>query len=389
MKIYNLLIIFLLLAVGACSSNDSPHPATNVNTDPDSPLKINAACQNTFLNDARNAFNNENISEISILTTNGKNKYFTCLSKKNDNGGWNLYDGFTDNLRTYYWPWSGMSVFAFSNNINSGDAETIKESDIEFNYRGTGHLYPSKFPYAVDPYNPDHDLLYAAAVNQTMNTNNGTVDLNFRHLLSSITFAVINRNADNDVKITIDDVRIDRICNSGVYNIDVNSSTNPNLATDNQTLPYNEPGYWSNQGYVWDIGFPQGVYQTFTKQTAIDTCEPIMRADGRRLEYFLMPQTHQNHGDAGIPKIAVYYSITATNPEVQDKNVRPAGWQHIDITGHTWQQGKKYLYKLLFDKSLVEVQTFEVDIDAMGVTYEKKIMFDDYKPEHPGWWPKD
>lgn len=352
MKQYSKYLMFLAAAaMCSCSSDDSPENKGGAGIDEKSPIVFNITDNGEFISggQSRAIFTTGNLSEISVMATNGTKRYFDCLVTRNGNGVWQTHDGFNAGLKTYYWPWSGMDVYALAGNITATGNHLIDNNcSIAFGTRD-GKTFPESFNYAVENGWPVYDPMYAAAVN--CKHSDDAVNLNFRHLLSRISFAVLNDNDDDAVDIHINRIAIDGINTTGTYRPAFGQNTTPGQAVSHPSY-----GAWSNIGTIKNCStYEELGFHVTKRNTNVNNADPVVRSNGQLFDLLLLPQT--------IPSgavIAVEYSITDT---ATGRVIREMGYQHVSFPGTSpeWKQNTHYVYILSIAKQIINVEILPVE----------------------------
>lgn len=363
MKKYHKHVAILAAAVlTACASHDdSPQAPDNQDGISDTPIALSISTGSEFLNGgnsgnagSRATFNTGNLSEITVMACNGSNRYFTARVTRTG-AAWNTHDGFSNNLKTYYWPWSGMDVYALAGNMSdTGNALINNNCGVNFAVTG-GYIHPATFNYTVHNGNdgttgPVNDPLYAATVGCSI--HDGTVNLNFRHLLSRITFAVVNDNEDNSVDIHINRIAFDNIYTSGTY-----TTAGRRTSVAGVGVSHGSYGNWGNLGTRANCSTYEQLDRHFTAHSTAATAQAVLKpgSSSEPYELLLMPQTLD-----GNVRLAVEYSITDKGGRV----IRPMGYQSMQISSSEWKQNTQYIYLLHIAEQVVNVEILPVAFDV-------------------------
>ena len=358
---YMALLSAAIVATGCSTTEDAPEsPSAGIS---DTPVAIAVTTGDEFLNGdgvrSRASFHTSTLSEITIMTTSGAGRYFNSLVVRR-NGVWTTMDGFSNTPRTYYWPWSGMDVYAVAGNMGQTDNWLINNnSSVTFGNSG-GHACPVSFAYTVNRNNPVNDPLYAAKVDcdRYSGTNkNGTVELNFRHLLSRLTFAVVNDNDDNDVDIHINRIAFDNIMTSGTY------QPKPRVTTGVSTSVDATYGTWTGYGNKGNCSTYEQLGNHFALHTTDATAVAVTKPGSATEPYelLLLPQTLNDQ-----TRLAVEYSITR---KWDNGIIRDMSFQSIDVSNYEWKQNTQYIYRLHFDKVITQVEILPVAFDVNPFIY--------------------
>ena len=352
------LAILAAAALTACSSDggDTPTPPESQDGISDTPIALSINIGSEFLNGdeaadgrSRASFNSGNLGEITVMACNGTNRYFTCRAT-GSGASWNTHDGFTDAKKTYYWPWSGMDVYAFAGNMSNTSNNLVNNnSNLQFIANG-GYIYPNTFNYKVVNDNPVNDPLFAAHVGCRI--QEGIVDLNFRHLLSRITFAVVNDNEDDQVDVQIDHIAFPTVYASGPY-----TTAGRQTADSGKGVTHPSYGAWSNLGNRANCSTYETLGQHFTKMATSATAKAVCKP-GTSVPYelLLMPQALDNN-----VRLAVNYSIKSVKT---GRVIRPMSWQSIQVTNVDWKQNTQYIYQLHILEQIIQVEIFPVAFDV-------------------------
>lgn len=362
---YMALLSAAIVATGCSTTEDAPEsPSAGIS---DTPVVIAVTTGDEFLNGdesrSRASFHTSTLSEISVMTTSGAGRYFNSRVVRR-NGVWTTMDGFSNTPRTYYWPWSGMDVYAVAGNMGQTDNWLINNnSAVTFGNSG-GHACPVSFAYTVDRDNPVNDPLYAAKVDcdrYSGTNNNGTVELNFRHLLSRLTFAVVNDNDDNDVDIHINRIAFDNIMTSGTY------QPKPRVTTGVSTSVDATYGTWTGYGNKGNCSTYEQLGNHFALHTTDATAVAVTKARSATEPYelLLLPQTLNDQ-----TRLAVEYSIIRKS---DNGIIRDMAYQWIDVSNYEWKQNTQYIYRLHFDKVIKQVEILPVAFDVNPFIYGADI----------------
>lgn len=231
---------------------------------------------------------------------------------KNNNNQWHY-----DHIK--YWPENQtVSFFAYSPYGNNNISVS----------------YPDKNITCTIPDDPDSQFdLMAADVPGKSATDNGTIGLLLKHLLSRIDFAVSTGNPVENIDITLHDFELvinnDAIYNTGVYN----------MVTD--TWNINNTSFMSG-----------GNHQLVETDTSVPD-------QGWIYSLILLPQTHA----AASITVNLSYSINHGNTLITNKEAS------IPLSQIVCEKGKKYTYNFLI--TLTDV-TLEINVTPWN-TEEKEI----------------
>lgn len=302
---------------------------------------------------------------------------------------------------TYFWPsssgtLSSLSFYSISpaNTYNANmegmkPAQTAISADKSFTY---------KVPAAIDGVPAGEDLLYAVNRVITKETYGGKVNVNFRHALSQIVFKVKNTNPN--LKVEVNAIDIVRTLNFGTYTLP-KATTSPLTTTDTPVK-----GSWSNQSLLSEdeqtsdadinyYGISKGGISKEVTNSAGETVEhlgdAVLTLEGvtaalsfegvygtgenqvSHTALFMMPQTLNastiTTATDGTKTMdlssGTYFSINCrisqkingvwTHQWGDATNMNAAGipCQRVAIPactpdGYTWEEGKKYVYTIVF-----------------------------------------
>jgi len=344
-----------LLAMASCSQDET----IGINHDGDE-ITFNVVTNNATR--AENVYCNQNlpggfyVSAISDGKTYIDKDYVT-----GSNGNW------TNTSGTRYWPETAVDFYA---HVNGGDAYKWNNGSPKFEGFTVNNTVGSQV-----------DLLYAVKKNQSK--TNGTVNLNFRHALSQIVFQAKNTNANLYVEI------------AGVSVVNVggtNTFTFPSANTEtNIDHPETGPG---DDGVYEDDEFGSITYNDSwgswaaltqgTEQYNVDfdktpvpgnnTLVALTTANETDKEYnsnamLLLPQktnawdpeTNPLPGAAGntgsylLVDCAIFNVAGDDYAEGDDVCLwgeqKEGAWTTKELAipvGFDWEQGKKYVYTLVF-----------------------------------------
>ncbi len=298
------------------------------------------------------------------LNINGSTQpYIAGDVVKHDGSAWN------DETGTRYWPNTGTLDFYA---VVNGD-----------NLNATSRTL-SKFTVAED-VTDQKDLLYAVATGEIKPTSStSSVILNFRHALSQIVFKARNKN--KTMHIVVDGVGVGNLRNAAVFTLPTTNTTG-NIA---HAFPNPEKSLTS-QG-TWGIGEGAAVFKVSFNQTPVsyssegsavtnltDQTDHV-EADFKNA-LLMLPTAQTTIPWAGTSKLAgiqegtyisdisdgtfILVKIAIWNLADPDSGKQPGDvllygnkkgdgtvetrWAAVPAA-FTWEQGKKYIYTLTFDK---------------------------------------
>ncbi|MEY8685098.1 fimbrillin family protein [Bacteroides sp. AN502(2024)] len=348
---------------------------------------------------AANVFcNNNKPSEFMVwanLTDNGSTQPYIAGDRiKDENGAWSDVTG------TRYWPNTGTLDFYAVVNGGTLNAETRALS---------------KFTVASE-VSAQQDLLYAVATGQTKpaTTASSPVNLNFRHALSQIVFKAKSKN--QTLHIEVDGVAVGNLHNAAVFALPENSTTG-NIA---HAIP-NPGGTLASQG-TWGSAEGAEVFKV-----SFNTKEIAYSSDGSTVTNLTDQEAHTAASDFGkallmLPTTTTTaWSGTSKLEGIQSDRyaakindgtfilVKMAIWNVADLTtgkqntdvllygntaddgtvttrwaaipaSFTWEQGKKYIYTLTFDKGNggLDPDPDDPDPDPVLVKIEYEVKVDEF-----------
>ena len=287
-----------------------------------------------------------------INSTNLTNYSFNVYAFKNDNGtdverfmgedneagtgGVNIsYNGgkwsYTNQADLKYWPTGSLNFYAVSpvsdNNIFSWQ--------ISQNTKKISVFTSDEYENPKD--NPDNiDVMYAISKNQTKSLNGGTVHMQFRHVLSQVTFKARTQTAN--MEVIIEGVKICNVNFSGTFTLPPTDADPTQGNWTLSTVPLSN--FTAVKGKSIDIGntdtevsidgpmlfIPQKLTKWATTAASPKTTD---QADNDKQSYLEISC-----------KIKLYGSYI-----IGDEN--KFGKLYVPF-GADWQPGKRYVYTLIF-----------------------------------------
>lgn len=321
---------------------------------------------------AANVYCNYNLpTAFKVWAQLGNDAYISGDDIEFKNNAW------TDVTATRYWPKENLNFYA---TVNSGNFTASNRQLAEFTVNET--------------VGQQLDLLYAVKKDQSKNTNNATVKLNFRHALSQIVFKAQNKN--KGLYVEIDAVGVYNVKNAGVFTLpDNNTDNNVIDHSSSSTTPISNQGSWKEEkgcaGYP--VAFNKvtlegdsnvqnltdnetthaaGASYDYSKAMLLLPCAEATTAwnGTTKLEGFNTTTSSNevdaitytptaNHGSFILAKCAIWnvadLESGKQNGDVllygnkDDENNITTRWIVIPAS-FNWAQGKKYIYTLVFDK---------------------------------------
>ena len=279
------------------------------------------------------------------------------------NGGVNiLYRGgkwdYNDHENLKYWPTNALNFYAvspvpeyptYSWQISDSKKEiTVSTSD----------------EYGAE-HNPDNiDVMYAISKNQTKTpSNGGTVQMQFRHILSQVAFKA--RTETSNMEVKIEGIKIYNFYFSGTFTLPVTDEAPTQANWKPSPLAYTKNGFTAVKGKSIDVG---------NTDTPISMDEPMLF----------------------IPQKLTKWATTAASPKTTEQ-AKANNESYLEISckiklddsymfgsdaaygklyvpfGANWQPGKRYIYTLVFGggydengNSILTPINFTADTEAWG-----------------------
>lgn len=343
------------MAMASCSQDET----IGINHDGDE-ITFNVVTNNATR--AADVFCNQNlpggfyVSAISDGKTYIDKDYVT-----GSNGNW------TNTSGTRYWPETAVDFYA---HVNGGDAYKWNNGSPKFEGFTVNNTVGSQV-----------DLLYAVKKNQSK--TNGTVNLNFRHALSQIVFQAKNTNANLYVEIA--GVSVVNVGGTNTFTFpSADTETNIVDHDENADGVYEDGEFGSGISYnaswgTWD-NLTSGTekYDVDFDKTSVpgnNTLVALTTANETDKEYnsnamLLLPQKTTAWdpeanplpgatGNTGSYLLVDCAIFNVAGDEYADGDVclwgeqQESGWTTKELAipvAFDWQQGKKYVYTLVFGK---------------------------------------
>lgn len=384
------------MAMASCSQDET----IGINHDGDE-ITFNVVTNNATR--AADVFCNQNLPGGFYVSAISDGKtYIDGDHVTGSNGSWINESG------TRYWPETPVDFYA---HVNGGDAYKWNNGSPKFE----GFTVNGTVAEQVD-------LLYAVKTGQKK--ADGTVNLNFRHALSQIVFQAKNTNANLYVEIA--GVSVANVGGTNTFTFP-SANTEDNIEDHDENadgvyedgefgsgIPYNTSwGTWAalTQGTVkYDVDFPK------TKVPGNNTLVALTTANETGEEYnsnamLLLPQkttawdpeanprpgaTWGNTGSYLLVDCAIFN--VAGDDYAEDGDVclwgepQGSGWTTKELAipvAFDWQQGKKYVYTLVFGEGNGGYNPDPEDPDPedpdpvlVPITFE--ITVDDFVPVNGG-----
>ena len=344
------------MAMASCSQDET----IGINHDGDE-ITFNVVTNNATR--AEDVYCNQNlpggfyVSAISDGKTYIDKDYVT-----GSNGNW------TNTSGTRYWPETAVDFYA---HVNGGDAYKWNNGSPKFEGFTVNNTVGSQV-----------DLLYAVKKNQSK--TNGTVNLNFRHALSQIVFQAKNTNANLYVEIA--GVSVANVGGTNTFTFpSENTETNIVDHDENADGVYEDGEFGSGISYdaswgTWNAltsgSITYSVDFTKTPVPGNNTLVALTTANETGKEYnsnamLLLPQntTAWKPNDNPLPGATgntgsyllvdcAIFNVAGTDYAEGDDvclwgEPQGSGWTTKELAipvAFDWQQGKKYVYTLVFGK---------------------------------------
>ena len=246
-------------------------------------------------------------------------------------GKWD-YDDAND-LR--YWPSEALDFYAF----NPG---TVSEDMMVFySWEATKDVqkisYTCMDEYGSGTTHANYDVMYAMAKGQTKDMNNGIVKFNFKHILSQVVFKA--KTQYDNMQVDIDVIKIHNFKFAGAF-----------------TLPAaaDGTGSWSSS----DLAFPHAftvvknaniTVNSNTEATDITTNTPMLNIPQELTAWKVSETATKSKLEADNAK-QCYLEIAC---KIRQSGAYLLGsaseYKTIYVPfGDTWEQGKRYIYTLIF-----------------------------------------
>lgn len=338
------------MAMASCSQDET----IGINHDGDE-ITFNVVTNNATR--AADVFCNQNLPGgfyVSAIS-DGKTYIDGDHVTKNSDGSW------TNESGTRYWPETAVDFYA---HVNGGDAYKWNNGSPKFEGFTVNNTVGSQV-----------DLLYAVKKNQSK--TNGKVILNFRHALSQIVFQAKNTNANLYVEIA--GVSVANVGGTNTFTFpSKNTETNidhPGVYEDDEfgSITYDDSwGSWATltQGaQQYDADFPKIVaVKGNNTLVALTTANEGKEYNSNAM--LLLPQkttawdpetysrpgaTWGNTGSYLLVDCAIF-NVAGTDYDAESDvclwgKLQEGAWTTKELAipvAFDWQQGKKYVYTLVF-----------------------------------------
>lgn len=343
------------MAMASCSQDET----IGINHDGDE-ITFNVVTNNATR--AAGVYCNQNLpKEFYVSAISDGKTYIDGDHVTNSDGNW------TNTSGTRYWPETPVDFYA---HVNGGDAYKWNNGSPKFEGFTVNNTVGSQV-----------DLLYAVKKNQSK--TNGTVNLNFRHALSQIVFQAKNTNANLYVEIA--GVSVANVGGKNTFTFpSADTETNiehNNYDTDGDGVyETGEFGSITYDDYSWGswAALTQGTEQynvDFTKTpvrgnntlVALTTANDAGEYNSNAMlllpqkttawdpETYSRPTAEGNTGSYLLVDCAIF-NVAGTDYAESDvclwgKQDEEGAWTTKELAipvAFDWQQGKKYVYTLVF-----------------------------------------
>lgn len=312
----NLLVVMAALAIAGCSQNDLVEGIDNGGKNDKTEIGVNA-----FVGKASRATDIDNTSfnkftVHSYITDNSYagvgalgTAYMNGVNYTGKKGAWTT----TDETK-YYWPSitseKKMQFFAYP-------------TDLASEYELSDSNYPS-FSFTVVPTAENQkDLVVAHAANQTStDTNDGTLSLSFKHVLTKVNFSFVP--ADTEMKYTVNSISIANLYGGkATYTFDASK------------------GKWTPTGTA-DVSYSYPI----TQAASLNDGETFYRLGNENASLMLMPQ------DVSGKVITINYTVaTSTDFEVFNDS------KTVTLPANSiWGIGQSIRYTLTLPTGVTEIK---------------------------------
>ena len=231
-----------------------------------------------------------------------------------------------------YWPTTPLNFYAVC--PGTFDTELMTNYGWEFNSKEQKIKYTCCDEYANTSNPANIDVMYAIAPNQEKTTNKGKVNFQFKHILSQVVFKAKTQLANMDVEIK--EIKIHNFHMGGTYTLPAASTSDGTWAlkadgsnSGKFTVVKDKAIKVTSTGENISVDAPMLFVPQTLKAWDVTTPKPIAEAD--------------NNGES-------YLKITC---KIKQENEYVFGSETAYLPlyvpfGTTWEQGKRYIYTLIF-----------------------------------------
>ena len=251
------------------------------------------------------------------------------------NGKWD-YDNASD-LR--YWPTEALDFYAF----NPG---TVSEDMMVF-YSWEATKDVQKISYTcMDEYgagtHANYDVMYAMAKGQTKDMNNGIVKFNFKHILSQVVFKA--KTQYDNMQVDINMIKIHNVKMGGFFTLPATAD-----GTGSWSDPADLPSEVSGLGKFTVVKDVNITVKSNTIATDISTTTPMLNRPQELTAWKVSETATKSKLEADNAK-QCYLEIAC---KIRQSGAYLLGsaseYKTIYVPfGDTWEQGKRYIYTLIF-----------------------------------------
>lgn len=346
------------MAMASCSQDET----IGINHDGDE-ITFNVVTNNATR--AAGVYCNQNLPKGFYVSAISDGKtYIDGDHVTGSNGNW------TNTSGTRYWPETPVDFYAY---VNAG-------TSYKWSVDGAGKATAKFENFAVNGTVAEQvDLLYAVKTGQKK--ADGTVNLNFRHALSQIVFQA--KNTNENLHVVIAGVSVANVGGTNTFTFpSANTETNiehKNYDTDGDgvyetgefgSITYNDSwGSWAEltQGTAkYDVDFEKTPVPGTNTLVALTTANDAGEYNSNAM--LLLPQTttawspkthpdpkKENTGSYLLVDCAIF-NVAGTDYDAESDvclwgEPQGSGWTTKELAipvAFDWQQGKKYVYTLVF-----------------------------------------
>ena len=373
-----ILAVPALLALAAVSCTKSEVLESN-----DGEIRFNVVANNATK--AADIFCNNNLPEaFKVYATTGSKTYIDGDDIVNNGGNWENTSG------VRYWPETAVDFYAHVN-------------------AGTDFIWSTESAPTIKDFTPSTtvagqlDLLYAVKIGQSKKST--PVELNFRHALSQIVFNAKNTNANLYVEIA--GVKVANVGGTNTFTYPETDTDSKFVSHDGTgRLPDTGAGSWAEltSGDVsYEVDF--NAVPVRGNSTVVD----LTTANDSGKEFnsqamLLLPQTttawvpssdsntpsENNTGSYFLIDCAIWNVAGTEVDKVTDVQLWGEGGNTKELSipvAFTWEQGKKYIYTLVFGQGNggydPDPDPDDPDPKPVLVPIDFTVSVDDFKVEDP------
>lgn len=345
---YLLLAAAVGLSMASCSNEEIENLETSANNAIGFHAVGNYVTRATIIDNA--ILNTTDFSVIAYtkdgkpyMGTNGVNAGINII---NSDGTW-TYKNASD---LHYWPTidQKLDFYAVNPSLSTVDANMIY-GPYMWTFTDDNATKKSSIHYApIDEYNSANnhkniDVMYAVANDQTKETSNGFVNLNFKHILSQVYFQAKTELANMEVEIQ--SIQLANVYVSGKFTI---PTTSEEVATQ---------ANWTKNTTEASNG--KGSYQVFKQNNGTITVNSntTVTALSREGSMLLMPQELIKWAPSNSNTIENADSSFESYLRISCKIKQNGRYVHGSETAFAeifipfsanWQPGKRYVYTIIF-----------------------------------------